>query len=314
MKPQQLTDKRIMTAILSILLLPAIINSAGASDHFIYWSDYGCDAIMGVRENEPEEFILVDNLPHPLGIFFDHQAMAIYWGDAVSDKIQRYDIENDLIEDVIIDVDIPNSVVLDSENGMVYWAESGPDGVYRASLDGSVREVLLIGLKAPNDLALDLEAGKMYFSQPGIGKIQRANLDGSNLEDVINSQWCQGIALDNENGKIYWTVNDLSSSSRIMRADLDGNNTEVLVSSGLLSPTSIALDLTGGKMYWSDQGTDSQRIKKIQRANLDGTGVEEIISFEEEDCEKPFRIVLVPAYPIQAEEKSWGKIKNIFRP
>ena len=314
MKPRKPAYKRIMTPILSILLLPAIINSAGASGHFIYWSDYGCDAIMGVRENDPEEFILVDNLPHPLGIFFDHQAMAIYWGDAVSDKIQRYDIVNDLVEDVVVDVDIPNSVVLDSENGMVYWTECGPDGVYRASLDGSVREVLLSGLKAPDGLALDLKAGKMYFSQGGIGKIQRANLDGSDLEDVILSQWCQGIALDTENGKIYWTVNEVSSSSRIMRADLDGNNAEVLVSSGLLSPTSIALDLTEGRMYWSDQGTDSQRIKKIERANLDGTGVEEIISFEEEDCEKPFRIAIVPSYPIQAEEKSWGKIKNTFRP
>ena len=37
-------------------------------------------------------------------------------------------------------------------------------------------------------------------------------------------------------------------------------------------PWGIALDVAGGKMYWTDAGSD-----KIQRANLDGSGVEDLI-------------------------------------
>ena len=36
---------------------------------------------------------------------------------------------------------------------------------------------------------------------------------------------------------------------------------------------SIALDVAGGKLYWTDWTT-----RKIRRANLDGSGVEELLS------------------------------------
>ncbi|RKU07854.1 hypothetical protein C6501_17215, partial [Candidatus Poribacteria bacterium] len=45
------------------------------------------------------------------------------------------------------------------------------------------------------------------------------------------------------------------------------------VTQGLDSPNSIALDVAGGKMYWTDSGTD-----KIQRANLDGSNVEDLVT------------------------------------
>ena len=48
---------------------------------------------------------------------------------------------------------------------------------------------------------------------------------------------------------------------------------EDLVTSGLDSPCGIALDVAAGKMYWTDAGTD-----KIQRANLDGSVVEDLVT------------------------------------
>ena len=38
-------------------------------------------------------------------------------------------------------------------------------------------------------------------------------------------------------------------------------------------PQGIALDLTEGKIYWADEGTH-----KIQRANLDGSNIEDLIT------------------------------------
>ena len=49
---------------------------------------------------------------------------------------------------------------------------------------------------------------------------------------------------------------------------------EDLVSRGLQSPWGIAVDTQGGKMYWTDAGTN----KNPNAQNLDGTGAEIIIS------------------------------------
>ena len=64
---------------------------------------------------------------------------------------------------------------------------------------------------------------------------------------------------------MYWTD---WRASKIQRANLDGSNVEDLITTGLGSPTGIALDLVAGKMYWTDGNT-------IQRANLDGTNIED---------------------------------------
>ena len=69
--------------------------------------------------------------------------------------------------------------------------------------------------------------------------------------------------------KMYWT--DVGTH-KIQRADLDGSNIEDLITTELIYPEGIALDLTGKKMYWTDGGTD-----KIQRANLDGSNIEDLI-------------------------------------
>src|SRR5262245_26775990 len=66
--------------------------------------------------------------------------------------------------------------------------------------------------------------------------------------------------------KMYWT--DSSSSGKIQRANLDGSAVQDLVTTGVSIPNSIALDVAGGKMYWTDAG-----IGRIRRANLDGSAV-----------------------------------------
>ena len=71
--------------------------------------------------------------------------------------------------------------------------------------------------------------------------------------------------------KMYWT--NAGRWDSIQRADIDGTNVKDLVTTGLSEPQDLALDLAGGKMYWTDQGTD-----KIQRAYLDGSNIEDLVS------------------------------------
>ncbi len=59
--------------------------------------------------------------------------------------------------------------------------------------------------------------------------------------------------------KLYW----VDAATKIQRANLDGTNIEDLVITD--TPYGIALDVAGGKMYWTTSWP-----RKIQRANLDG--------------------------------------------
>ena len=71
-------------------------------------------------------------------------------------------------------------------------------------------------------------------------------------------------------GTIYWTD---SETDKIQRANLDGSQIEDLVTTGLDSPSGLALDVAGDKIYWTDWGMD-----KIQRANLDGSQIEDLVT------------------------------------
>ncbi|MCZ6766059.1 MAG: hypothetical protein O7D32_03920 [bacterium] len=111
----------------------------------------------------------------------------------------------------------------------------------------------------------------VYWTNVGTGKIQRGELvAGTGVEDLVTTQVIEpvSLALDLVGGKMYWTEAS-PADFMISRANLDGTNVELLVT-GLDSPSGITLDVAAGKMYWTDIGTG-----KIQRANLDGSGVED---------------------------------------
>ena len=124
--------------------------------------------------------------------------------------------------------------------------------------------------------AVKAQAEKIYWTEWAVGqKIQRANLDGTDREDFITTGLGrpQGIAVDANGGKVYWSDN---GTVKIQRANLDGTNVEDLVTGldGLTSPLGIALDVSGGKIYWVDYVIGQPGTGRIQRAKLDGTAVE----------------------------------------
>jgi len=116
------------------------------------------------------------------------------------------------------------------------------------SSDASAASISLI---APED------AGTYYYgacAQNVVGESNTSN-NCSDAVRVIVSQMSQ----------IYWT-----SAGRIQRANLDGSNIEDLVTLGWARD--LALDVAGGKMYWT---TGAGRI---QRANLDGSNIEDLVT------------------------------------
>ena len=173
-------------------------------------------------------------------------------------------------------VTIPPNVVTTGSHPPIYWVDSDAGSIYH--FDGSnVRDIVTEWDVVLWDIALDVAGGKMYWTN--LDKIQCADLDGSNVRDIVTGlDQIASLALDVAGGKIYWTsakwnfTKETFDPGKIQCADLDGSNVRD-IATGLDQIASLALDVAGGKMYWTIPNEG-----KIQRANLDGSNVRDIVT------------------------------------
>lgn len=123
-------------------------------------------------------------------------------------------------------------------------------------------------------LVISLAQADIYFINTAKG-IERLSFGSTAREILIpaESVKAQGIDLDLEHQKIYWTD---WVSKKIQRSNLDGSFIEDLIVEGLKLPEGIALDPIGNKMYWVDSGN-----RHLRRANLDGSEVEDLVVYNQ---------------------------------
>ena len=118
------------------------------------------------------------------------------------------------------------------------------------------------------------------------GRVLTANAQNPAARVLVASagQGPDGVAVDVAGGHIYWTGMGVPSANDgfIMRSDLDGTNVKTLVpAGGTFTPKQLKLDVTGGKMYWSDR-----EGMRVMRANLDGSGVEALVTTGQTDTDR----------------------------
>jgi NADH:quinone reductase (non-electrogenic) len=128
----------------------------------------------------------------------------------------------------------------------------------------------------------DVQEKLFVLELSGGGRMFSANADGTDVKDIVTR--CahpDGIAVDVENGHVYWTnmgdppVNDGS----IERADLDGGNRVTIVPSGMtFTPKQLKFERTSRKLYWCDR-----EGMRVMRCDLDGSNVETLVRTGEGD-------------------------------
>ena len=158
--------------------------------------------------------------------------------------------------------------------------QEGTDGVSALSASGTSPES--ISLTAPSS------SGTYYYGacvESVSGESNTGNNCSSAVSVTIASVAPPPPPPTTGASKLYWTDSN-RSASKIQRSNLNGSNVEDLVTSGLDGPISLALDMTGGKMYWTEGGA-----YKIQRANLNGSGVEDLYTTSA-SLEIPYGIAL----------------------
>jgi hypothetical protein len=170
-------------------------------------------------------------------------------------------------------------------SGRLFFLDLGGGRILSSNPDGSdLKTILTEGRRLPDGLVADVEAGHLYWTNMGNpsandGSIERSDLDGKNLTAIVpvgGTYTPKQLQLDKVNGKLYWSDRE---GMRIMRVNLDGSGLETLVdtSQGDARPgkdlrkwcVGIALDVNGGKMYWTQKGPDKAGQGRIFRANLE---------------------------------------------
>src|ERR1700693_1931135 len=172
-----------------------------------------------------------------------------------------------------------------ASSGRLFFLDLSAGRVLSANPDGSdLKTIVSEGRKLPDGLVVDVAAGHIYWTNMGNpsandGSIERADVDGKNLTNIVPAGGTftpKQLQFDKKNRKLYWSDRE---GMRVMRSNLDGSKIETLVdtSQGDSRPgrdarkwcVGIALDIEGGKFYWSQKGPDNAGQGRIFRANLE---------------------------------------------
>lgn len=134
-----------------------------------------------------------------------------------------------------------------------------------------------------------ISAQQIFWADSFEPVIVKADRDGSSstelLPAIIGAPY--GIAFDPVDRMVYIADRGdgfLGQAPKIYRLDENGDNVEVLITT-VDTPNGLAIDVVNRKMYWAERAT-----RTVQRANLDGTDVEDVVVFS--GFPNPFSVTL----------------------
>lgn len=212
----------------------------------IYYSDFANDStpdgkIWKADLDGKNAVAIASGIQDPYGIAIDADNSKVYWGDD-NGHVSRCNLDGTGKQDIVtIDGGGIRAVAIDQTNDKLYYYDVMNNNLYKANLDGTGAAVILNGYYG-YALAVDEKNGKLYFDaqtdDETVSALYYANLDGSNptLIDDTKSR-IYGIAIDNENSKVYWSGRD---TYEIYKANLNGTGRETLATD-LGSPRGIFL-------------------------------------------------------------------------
>lgn len=147
--------------------------------------------------------------------------------------------------------------------------------------DGNTLATLSPGVmfdKYPTGVAVDRVAQLVYWTDNVTDRITRVAYNGTGVTIVYTAAEAAanptGIAVDPAHGKLFW-----AEGSRVRSSSLDGANVTTIITGAAGNvPSSVALDATNQRVYWTDNGTDTVNRADYNGANsaviyaaLDGT-------------------------------------------
>lgn len=153
-------------------------------------------------------------------------------------EIRAFEIHNNEEIDVITSEKRIEAIDYNPQSEIVFWADS---------YDKTIKRSYMVNAQ---------------HGEVKTGFAQDLNMKGNSKPTALAVDW----VADN----LYWTETDRTGSKprgRVMVARTDGRYRRAVISVGIESPTSLALDPQMGKMFWSDSGS----APKIEVSWMDGS-------------------------------------------
>ena len=272
-------------------------------------NDFGSGLVRVDVETKRAEDVVRNRSRAPIdGLALDVISGTMYWaevdsidmsGEVGAVTMRSADLDGSVEKQLFTISAEPYQIEFDVVERMLYWIERTEDQsrIMRANPDGSGMSELATVSGHHRDIEIDTVDRKLYWiDQVQDGEvIRRANLDGTAKEivDVHHLYGSRSLAIDIVGRKLYWyghaeplpppddttepTVGDRFTGDGVYRANLDGSGKETVmeIDSGGRD-LYIVIDGSDEKMYYSRQ--DEEDAVVISRANLDGSGVEEIVT------------------------------------
>lgn len=190
----------------------------------------------------------------------------------------------------------PDGIAIDYVNRHIYWTNMGADWaandgfIERIDFDGGNRTTIIPegATYTPKQMQIDTARGLIYWCDREGMRVMRAKTDGSHItvlvqtgssdEDRLDERLhCVGIALDLEEGRLFWTQKGPPNGGegRIFSAPLDlppgmspsERDDITLVFDKLPEPIDLEWDEANALLYWTDRG-DPPRGNTLNRARL----------------------------------------------
>src|SRR5947209_11815764 len=167
--------------------------------------------------------------------------------------------------------------------GRLFVLEASGNRVLSLNPDGSERKLIVTDCRISDGIVVDVDGGHIYWTNMGVptrndGSIERVDLDGRNRTTIIPQGGTftpKQLQLDKRNGKLCWCDRE---GMRVMRCNLDGSKVETLVDTSQGDPrpgpdptkwcVGVAVDVDGGKVYWTQKGDANSDKGRIFRANI----------------------------------------------
>lgn len=265
------------------LVLPRdlVIDTTNRKLYWIEWGkQLGKGSIRRANLDGSAAEVLFSGLARPKAITLDLRESKMYWINGQT--IKRANLDGSNVEEVRETDTYVTGLALDVVHQNIYWATL--DTLWRAGLDGSSVEIMFapprnvysnLGVNRISSLVLGDNGAVIYWRDGNpertAGNILRLHLQEGTVDTVlVGFGGAEGIAVDPEAGRIYWTA----GQGKVLRANFDGTEVEELaeVPCGMGYLTDIVVDRVRDKLYWGHI-TDCPSYD-IYRANLDGSVVE----------------------------------------
>lgn len=231
----------------------------------LYWTETITGVARTMDTQGTSSSTLAASLIDPLAIDADRAAGKVFFTDGLG-NIGRVNTDGTGLTTILTGVTSAGlGIAVDDVNKKVWWTDWNSGDVFNANYDGTGAQTVFNAGSTVGGLVLDPNAGKVYMVTKS--SVKSANVNGTGLTTIYTPNYTADfldIALDDTNGKLYWTDN---YNHKVQSGNLNGSNVQDVLTTLLGTPIGIDVEAALGEFYVANKGLGTVIGASLNGAN-----------------------------------------------